>query len=273
MARGRGKLTPQDLEYMKIISKNINKLLDSKGYKQIDLSKGTGIPPSTLTGYVKGTSIPIPGNVQKIADFFNVAKSDIDPRFGKPTTTSTLSLINERASQLNPDRQLKVLDYTQVQLDEQKNISNIYHIDEHLKSYSSVAESSIQYRYNEPYTSIIRGRQSAAGQMIEVDDNQAEQDVLPSSMVPRGANELVEITGSSMEPLIAKGSEVYIRYQEVVENGEIAIVRVDGEGVTCKRFYFDGTTVTLKSENEDKEKYPDMHFSPEEVSVLGKVLV
>ena len=258
MARGRGKLTPQDLEYMKIISKNINKLLDSKGYKQIDLSKGTGIPPSTLTGYVKGTSIPIPGNVQKIADFFNVAKSDIDPRFGKPTTTSTITLITETSAKLNPDRQLNVLHFAEEQLDAQNNLIEL---------------SDYLNEDTQSYISIIRGRQSAAGRMIDVDDNLAEQDVLPSSMVPRGANELVEITGSSMEPLIAKGSEVYIRYQETVENGEIAIVRVDGEGVTCKRFYFDGTTVTLKSENEDKEKYPDLHFAPEEVSVLGKVLV
>ena len=70
MARGRGKLTPQDIEYMKIISSNINRLLNEQNKKQVDIARGTKIPPSTITGYVKGTSLPIPGNVEKIADFF-----------------------------------------------------------------------------------------------------------------------------------------------------------------------------------------------------------
>lgn len=87
MARGRGSSTPQDLEYIKIISSNINRLLEYHNLKQIDLSKETGIPTSTITGYVKGTSLPIPGNIQKIADYFRVNKSDIDPRFKQLTDT------------------------------------------------------------------------------------------------------------------------------------------------------------------------------------------
>lgn len=70
MARGRGNLTPADKEAAKEISNNINHLLESTNTKQVELSRGTGIPPSTLTGYVKGTSLPIPENVQKIADYF-----------------------------------------------------------------------------------------------------------------------------------------------------------------------------------------------------------
>ena len=83
MARGRGKYTPNDIEIMKRISVNINELLNRTRTKQVELSKHTGIPTSTLTGYVKGTSMPNPGNVQKIADFFNVEKSAVDPRFAQ----------------------------------------------------------------------------------------------------------------------------------------------------------------------------------------------
>lgn len=56
-------------------------MLNETSTKQVELSKATGIPPSTLTGYVKGTPLPIPCNVQKIADYFELMKSDIDPRF------------------------------------------------------------------------------------------------------------------------------------------------------------------------------------------------
>lgn len=85
MARGRGTLTPQDKMHMKTIAKNIAELLQERALRQIDLSKGTNIPPSTLTGYIKGTSLPIPGNIEKIATFFNVPKSTIDPRFISPS--------------------------------------------------------------------------------------------------------------------------------------------------------------------------------------------
>ena len=91
MARGRGELTPHELVQMKIISENINNLLRINKCKQVDLSKATGIPPSTLTGYIKGRSLPIPGNIEKIANFFNVNKSEIDPRFSDYSIESSTS--------------------------------------------------------------------------------------------------------------------------------------------------------------------------------------
>ena len=110
MARGRGELTPKDIEIRKIISTNINKLLEQYNKKQTDIHNATGIPKSTLTGYIKGTSTPNQGNIQKISDFFGVKKSDIDPRF-----SSDLKKQNERKldinsiySQLTPPRQQKV---------------------------------------------------------------------------------------------------------------------------------------------------------------------
>lgn len=80
----RTELTPQDKEYKKIISSRLNNLLNSSGRKQIDITRQVGIPASTLTGYFKGTRLPSPQNVEKLAEYFNVDKSAIDPRF-KPT--------------------------------------------------------------------------------------------------------------------------------------------------------------------------------------------
>ena len=77
----RSELTPREKEYKRIVANRLSNLLSDKGAKQVDISNQTGIPTSTLTGYFKGTSLPSPGNVQKLADFFGVLKSDIDPRF------------------------------------------------------------------------------------------------------------------------------------------------------------------------------------------------
>lgn len=51
------------------------------GYTQLELSKMTGIPVSTLSGYFAERSTINAANVQKLADALNVAKSAIDPRF------------------------------------------------------------------------------------------------------------------------------------------------------------------------------------------------
>ena len=79
----RNELTPQELELRKVISSKLLFLLEQKDITQADLSDRLKIPRSTLNGYFKGTSTPNPGNIQKLADFFEVKKSDIDPRFNK----------------------------------------------------------------------------------------------------------------------------------------------------------------------------------------------
>jgi len=150
-------------------------------------------------------------------------------------------------NQLTTIRQERVYNYAEEQLNEQNG---------------QIQEDNI--------VPIVFGRQSAAGSMIHVDDSDAEMGVLPSSIVPNGANELVQITGDSMEPIIKKGSEVYLRYQPTVEDGEIAIVRVEDDGVTCKYLYRDGQNIILRSENP---QYDDIVVDAEKVSVIGKVLI
>lgn len=102
----RAELTPQDREYKKIISKNLNELLKLSNKKQIDIKRATGIPASTLTGYFKGTRLPSPLNVEKLAQFFNVLESDIDPRFKITDSTSG----NKQIMATNIKRYLDKLD-------------------------------------------------------------------------------------------------------------------------------------------------------------------
>lgn len=77
----RNELTPNEIRIRNIISSRLNNLLDESNRTQADLSRDLNIAKSTLNGYFKGTSTPSPGNIQKLSDYFNVNKSDIDPRF------------------------------------------------------------------------------------------------------------------------------------------------------------------------------------------------
>lgn len=194
-------------------------------------------------------SIPV---IKNVAEAMNMSFDDLfnmleDNQLISLADDTLISKITDIATQLTSPRQERVYNYAEEQLNEQNG---------------QIHEDNI--------VPIVFGRQSAAGSMIHVDDVDAKMGVLPSSIVPNGANELVQITGDSMEPLIKKGSEVYLRYQPTVEDGEIAIVRVEDEGVTCKYLFRDGENIVLKSENS---KYDDIVVDAEKVSVIGKVLI
>lgn len=75
------KNSPQEKENRKYFSEKLNYLISINNKKNIDLHRDLDIPKSTITGYTKGTSLPTAGNVQKIADYFNIAKSELDLRF------------------------------------------------------------------------------------------------------------------------------------------------------------------------------------------------
>ncbi len=85
----------------------------------------------------------------------------------------------------------------------------------------------------------------------------------------------LKASGDSMiNARIFDGDIVFIRQQDIVENGEIAAVIVNDEEVTLKRFYYDpeAKSVTLTPENPI---YKPMFFSGDDLShirVLGKVV-
>lgn len=221
-------------------------LCNQKGWSLSEFARKLDLPKSSISRYFnKSRQLPL----NKINLFSDVLGVSSEYLLGIQTSKSEKQTQNDLLkvyNRLNEDRQNNVYRFAINQLNEQRGKSN----------------DKVAY--------IVRGRQSAAGSMIHVDDVDAEMGVLPSSIVPNGANELVQITGDSMEPLIKKGSEVYLRYQPTVEDGEVAIVRVEDEGVTCKYLYRDGKNVILKSENP---KYEDLIVDAEKVSVIGKVLL
>lgn len=75
----RNSLTEFEKNIRKQISENLKKR--TANITQNELSRMTGIPASTLSGYFAMRSTPNAGNIQKLALALNCKKSDIDPRF------------------------------------------------------------------------------------------------------------------------------------------------------------------------------------------------
>ena len=257
MARGRGKLTPQDKEDMKVFSANLNSILSDRNCKQAELSRATGIPPSTLTGYVKGTSLPIPGNVQKIADFFGVPKSVLDPRFVTNNSitddsTPNTSPIQTIYDELAPPRQAKVLTYAERQLYEQKNEDNT--------KKNEVSEAIQFYSYN------YYDHPASAGTGQYLNDVRVERIELP---VDVDADFVIPIKGDSMEPDYQDGDLVFIQTSVDLNDGVIGVFNYNGDAY-IKQLVIDKDQAYLHSLNP---AYKDMPITPDtDFRIIGEVV-
>lgn len=83
------------------------------------------------------------------------------------------------------------------------------------------------------------------------------------------------VKGSSMEPTIHDGDTIIVRVQETVENGQIAVVLVDGEDATVKEVKESEDGLTLIGHNA--AVYTPHFYSREEVEklpvrIIGRVI-
>ncbi|HEU2971883.1 TPA: helix-turn-helix domain-containing protein [Streptococcus pneumoniae] len=216
------KNSPQDIENREYFSNKLNELMNAKAVRQIDLHNALGIPKSTLTGYVKGRSLPTAGNLQKLADFFGVLKSTLDPRFASPSAPATITeKITLIADQLTPPRQAKALTYLKKQLLEQKN-ENI--VSENIISLDDYRESKTL-----PVIGVV-----TAGNGITQDDNLNIEKCFYTDEIPDDYDAIAYVVGNSMEPKIKNGDYLFIKNTPQVDYNTIGIFQVDGANYVKK---------------------------------------
>ena len=71
---------------------------------------------------------------------------------------------------------------------------------------------------------------------------------------------------------IRDGDIVYIRQQDMVDNGQIAAVIIDNEEATLKRFHYDGNTVILSPANDTMAPRSFTGEAMNSVRVLGQAV-
>ena len=99
----------------------------------------------------------------------------------------------------------------------------------------------------------------AAGEPILATENvESHYDVDPSLFSP-SADFLLRVQGESMKDIvIMNGDLLAVHKTQDITNGQVVVARVEND-VTVKRFYREGSQVTLKAENDQ--------FSPIEVDL------
>jgi transcriptional regulator with XRE-family HTH domain len=60
-----------------ILSKNLKKYMRNSGKDRTTIAEDLGFPYSTLTDWVNGKKYPRINNIEKLADYFKVSKSDL----------------------------------------------------------------------------------------------------------------------------------------------------------------------------------------------------
>lgn len=91
-----------------------------------------------------------------------------------------------------------------------------------------------------------------------------------------GGNEYfaLRVKGDSMDAAhIFDGNLLIVRQQDFVENGEIAVVMIDDNDATVKRFYRHGQTVTLMPQSTNPRHLPQIYdMNQTSVRIIGKVV-
>lgn len=126
---------------------------------------------------------------------------------------------------------------------------------------------------NEPCVIKVLGK-VAAGVPIEASEDVIGEEMITQKMAESGEYFGLRISGNSMEPEIHHGSIVIVRQQDDVENGDIAIVLINGGEATCKKIEKFDNGIMLVPFNKD---YPEKFYSNEEIQnlpvrILGKVV-
>ena len=136
--------------------------------------------------------------------------------------------------------------------------------------------------FDEPESSTVKKRGISipvlgyvrAGIPIEAVEDVLDYEEISAEMASQGEYFALSIKGNSMEPRITEGDVVIVRKQNIVENGELAVVLVNGNDATVKKFYMNDNGVTLISTNPSYEPF---YYSKDDVDslpvqVIGKVV-
>lgn len=231
------------MDLAKYVGEQIKKFRERRNMTQDDLAEKLGTTRQSISRYEIGERKANQDILFALSDIFGVAVDDFFPAAKEGITTIY--------NQLAPPRQEKVYNFAERQLEEQ-NRENVVH-----------------FPKKEKLPTIKNSASAANPTELVYGDTVVEEEEF--ERVPSSADFAVPIIGDSMEPVIRNGQFVFVKEQPDVEDGEIAIVELDGDGVTCKEIYkdYENQTIILRSIND---LYEDRIVSPEQIRIIGKVV-
>lgn len=163
-----------------------------------------------------------------------------------------------------------------------KNLSNIYNVDYidlyEKAGYLDLAESE---KIKEKENNILNKKfymcpvygQISAGQPNWAEENIEGRIPIDTDLMDIYNPEeyfFLRVNGESMNKVIKNGAFALIHKQESVENGEIAVVLVNGYDATLKKFTKQGDLIILEPNSTDESFETQVYDKTTSIKILGK---
>jgi repressor LexA len=209
-------------------------VMNEKGVRHIDVSRATGIPPSTFSDWKKGKSSPKTEKLQKLADYFGV---QLDYLTGESEFKTKQEMI------------------------------------QHFKEYELKEMESNILQVEHGVRIPVLG-QVAAGTPIFAQENYVEYEEISATLARTGEFFGLRIKGDSMAPKISEGDVVIVRQQSDADSGDIVIVLINGDFATCKKLmkYKDGISLISFNPSYEPMTFTEEDVRNIPVRIIGRVV-
>lgn len=157
-----------------------------------------------------------------------------------------------------------------------KKLANVYDVD-YLDLYEKAGYIDLIKDTKKQLTNYIKipvlGRVIAGVPMEAIEEHIGYEEIDPK-LAKAGEFFALVIKGNSMEPHFFEGDIVIVKKLNNVENGDIAVVLVNGEEATVKRIMKDSNGITLVPFNNAylPRFYPNEEIEKLPVQIIGRVM-
>ena len=264
----RDTSSPLELAIKEKIVNKLNDLKNERNYTQKQIIEGTGLSQALVSHYLNGRRMPNQKNLQKLADFFRVPVSDIDPR----QTTATISTNAQNTSDLHLVR----LTDNYAKLDDKRRHRLLVASDELVREQTAerrepvdiadtvIAFSSSKEKYYD-YDFYDQAISAGTGQYLG--DVQKETISLPIKV---DADFVVPVYGDSMEPEYYSGDYVFVKLSIDLDDGEIGVFEYYGDAY-IKQLIIDEDGAYLHSFKT--KKYSDIPIDTgSDFRIIGEIV-
>ena len=226
------------------VASRIKHYRKAAGLTQKELGEKIGVKHNTISSYESGKNEPEQNMLFKIASALGISVNDLFPSTESPDKTLVTSVQTP---------QLSSITYTLP---------------------PSHGEDSVMVPVPGGYRIPVLGKVVAGVPINAVTDISGFEEI-PEQMGRAGEFFALEIKGRSMEPTLHEGDVVIVRQQPEVENGEIAIVLINGDEATVKEVKEGPDGLTLIGHNVGV--YSPHFYTREQIQdlpirIIGKVV-
>lgn len=231
-----------------MFAKNLKFLREKHNMEQLDLAKKLGRKSSSsVSEWEKGKYTPKLKVLNEISKLFNV---DIDKLMNIDLSSGDENKnIVTIYNQLNIERQTKVYNYAQHELEEQNKIIDINKIREKQGIY-------------------LQSKVSAGTGVLDLDPTYGET-ISYDGEIPNHYDLAFLVSGNSMTPTFEDGEIIFVEKYPNPINGAIMVVQID-ENAFIKKVYLEKDNLRLVSLNQD---YDDILANgTNNIRIVGKVV-